>query len=157
MRSMLFAERAILVELQSFRIVFLILHTVIIPVLAFGALESDFCSVYSSHFKKTPCKKITPGRCVLKVYHKVFALSIIFIAESTFFFTCAAFCPKNPANFYFFRFLCPKSLPFAYFLFIILAISDLKSNALPIIIIRKGVYYHERNEDSRRRLLGGRH
>lgn len=115
MRSMLFAERAILVELQSFRIVFLILHTVIIPVLAFGALESDFCSVYSSHFKKTPCKKITPGRCVLKVYHKVFALSIIFIAESTFFFTCAAFCPKNPAIFVFLAFPAQNPCPLPTF------------------------------------------
>ena len=50
MNGMLFAERAILFELQALGIVLFVLHRVIVAVLAFGALERDFCSVDGSHF-----------------------------------------------------------------------------------------------------------
>ena len=49
MNGMLLAEGAILVQLQSLRIVLFVLHRVVVPVLAFGAFKGNFRSVYGSH------------------------------------------------------------------------------------------------------------
>ena len=57
MDRMLFAEGAILFELQTLRVVLLVLHTVIVAVLALGALERDFRSVDGSHFFKNSTQK----------------------------------------------------------------------------------------------------
>ena len=79
MDGMLFAERTIFFQLQSFGIVLFILHIVVISVFAFGAFECDFGSVDGSHFSKNSVQKNhTFLRCVLRVNHKLFGLSIIF-------------------------------------------------------------------------------
>lgn len=76
MNGVLLAERTIFFELQSFGIVLFIFHIVVISVFTFGTFERNFGSVYSSHLKKTPYKKITP-------------LHIgVFIEFNTFFFPC---------------------------------------------------------------------
>ena len=81
MHCVLFAERAVLIQLQSFRIVLLILHRVIVSVFAFGAFECDFGSVDGSHFSKNSVQKNhTFLRCVLRVYHNIFGMSTDFAA-----------------------------------------------------------------------------
>ena len=88
MNGVLFAERAILFELQPLRVVLLVLHGVVISLFALRAFKRNFRSVYGSHFGKTPCKKITPLRGVcFKVYHKLFALSTVFAAGKRISFT----------------------------------------------------------------------
>ena len=46
---MLLAERAILVQLQSFRIVLLVLHRVVVPVLAFGFIIHIIYACYLTY------------------------------------------------------------------------------------------------------------
>ena len=61
MHGMLFADRAIFVEFETVGVVALILETIVISVLALGALERDLHSRrFGSHWLKTPYKKITP-------------------------------------------------------------------------------------------------
>ncbi len=113
MHCVLFAERAVLVQLQSFRIVLLILHSVIVSVFAFGAFECDFCSVYGSHFLKTPCKKITPSAGVcFKVYHNIFTLSTVFYIHFRFFRVFGRRFYKNPRRLLFFYALRRKFLAY---------------------------------------------
>lgn len=110
MHRVLLAERAVLIQLQSFRIVLLILHRIIISVFAFGAFECNFCSVYGSHFLKTPCKKITPSAGVcFKVYHNIFTLSTIFYIHFLIFRVSDRRFYKNPRRF---RFFCALSRKF---------------------------------------------
>ena len=78
MFGVLSAERAVFGKNQSVRIVLLVLNTVIVTLLAFGAFERDFVSRGLNCHNKTPCKKITPPRCVNKVYHIQGVLSIFF-------------------------------------------------------------------------------
>jgi hypothetical protein len=46
MSGVLAAETAILVHFQPVRVVFLVLHSVVVALLAFGASQSDFHSHY---------------------------------------------------------------------------------------------------------------
>ena len=85
MNGMLLAERAILVQLQSFRIVLLVLHRVVVPVLAFGAFKSNFRSVYGSHRFNSMQKNHTSRGVFLK--------SIIF------FFHCQPFLEEKQKDF----------------------------------------------------------
>ena len=65
MFGVLSATRAVLGKNQSIRIVLFVLNTVIVSALAFGAFERNFVSSgFNCHNKKTPCKKITPLRCL---------------------------------------------------------------------------------------------
>ena len=55
MKSVLFAERAMFLELESVRIVFLVLFRVIVSLLALGANESHLDSCIISHvFRHLP-------------------------------------------------------------------------------------------------------
>ena len=107
MNGMLFAERTILFQLQPLGVVLFILHIVVISVLAFGALERDLGSVDGSHFPKNSVQKNhTSGRCVSKVYHKVFALSIVFAR------VCAIYLPRKQNQPGFFRKNTPPFVSF---------------------------------------------
>ena len=59
MNGMLFAERAVFVEFDSVRIVFLILIIVVISLLTFGASQSDSGSTSFCHIFRL-LKKLTP-------------------------------------------------------------------------------------------------
>lgn len=79
MHRMLLAERAVLLQLKTLRIVLLVFHTVVVPALALGAFESYLRSVDCSHFPKNSMQKNhTKIRCVFKVYHKKEKLSTDF-------------------------------------------------------------------------------
>lgn len=61
MHRVLFARRAVLLQLETIGIVALIFEAVVITVLALRALERDLHSRgFGSHGTKTPYKKITP-------------------------------------------------------------------------------------------------
>ena len=59
------AERTVLAENKSIRIVLFVLNAVVVSLLAFGAFKSDFSSCRFGCHIKTPYKKITPlvGAC----------------------------------------------------------------------------------------------
>ena len=57
---MLSATRAVLGKNQSIGIVLLVLNTVIVSALAFGAFKRNLVSSGLNCHNKTPCKKITP-------------------------------------------------------------------------------------------------
>ena len=79
MNGMLFAERAILVQLQALGIVLFIFDAVVIPVFALRAFESHFRPIDSSHaINFSMQKNHTCSRCVLRVYHIIFGLSTDF-------------------------------------------------------------------------------
>ncbi len=50
MNGMFFAERAILFQLQPFRVVLFVFYVIVISLFALSAFECDLRSVYGSHF-----------------------------------------------------------------------------------------------------------
>ena len=83
---MLLATRAVLGKNQSVGIVLLVLDTVVVSALAFGAFERDLVSSgFNCHNEKTPCKKITPLRCLSIFYHNLRGMSIFFELIFSFF------------------------------------------------------------------------
>ena len=86
MNGMFLADGAILLELETIGIVALVLEAIIISVFALRALERDLHPRrFDSHCVKTPYKKITPLRCLLKVYHIRSSLSTDFDTDLRFF------------------------------------------------------------------------
>ena len=78
MRGVLFAERAVFVDLYSVGIVLLILIFVVIPLLAFGARQRNSRSVSFCHLSFTSQKINTPPRGANLFYYKFIFLSTIF-------------------------------------------------------------------------------
>ena len=86
MNGMFLADGAILLELETIGIVALVLEAIIISVFALRALERDLHPRrFDSHCVKTPYKKITPLRCLLRVYHIRSSLSTDFDTDLRFF------------------------------------------------------------------------
>ena len=75
MNGMLLAERTIFLYFESVGIVLLVLIVVVISLLAFGARQSNSCSVSFCHIFRLP-KKLTPPRSA-----NIFYISRIYLSR----------------------------------------------------------------------------